>query len=209
MFEIEMKAHIYDRAKTEHNLFTYGSFLRKLTKSDTYYSKPLENPKHGEKDHISIRIRKEYLENGDKKSTTIILTYKQKEKIDRSDRKSSEINDEKECTLSDDQAIKSFLEDAGFIVSLKKTKIVSCFKKEFFIGNEKMEATMELCTLEELGDFLEIEVLSDTNETQKVNCIKDKILEIFKDLDIDEKDFETRYYSEMLEEVRKTTIKNR
>ena len=211
MYEIELKAHVEDRRAVARTLDSFAEYIGALTKRDTYYRLPLacvpadterspskrtdakvrsENAE--KKTHIGCRIRKTvYEKTGEPKIT---FTYKRKELRKDADGIAIEVNDEKECTLSETDAIESFIKDAGGRISHVKEKII----KEWYVETEAGKAHIELCTVPPLGDFLEIEVLAkDDTHTKNV---KRAIMSIFKNCGIDESAIESRYYSDMLDE---------
>ena len=217
MYEIELKAHVKDRIAVAHALDIFARYAGSLTKRDTYYrlsritaadtevssSKRTDAKVHSEntavQDHIGCRIRKTVFEKTGE--TKITFTYKRKELRKDESGIAIEVNDEKECLLSDSDAIESFIKDSGGVISHIKEKII----KEWYAETEAGETHIELCTVPPLGDFLEIEVLAkDDAHTEDA---KRAILSIFKKCGIDESALESRYYSDMLDEAneRKTT----
>lgn len=194
MFEIEMKAHVQNKDALREKLNKFFEFQKKVIRNDTYFSKPIKNNQN--KNHISIRIREETLETQEKNEKKILLTYKRKELTTKNN---GELNEEMEAIISNREAIETFLFDAGFSISLKKTKIV----EDFLFTAKNQNATLELCTIETLGDFLEIEILSENNDKLTVQHSQETIKELFKKLEIPESAIEPRYYSEMLKEKEK------
>ena len=217
MYEIELKAHIDDRKEVARALDSFAEYSGSLTKYDTYYRLPRIEPvdaaassskstdtrayaEHAEmQSYIGCRIRKTVYEKTGK--TKISFTYKRKELQKDEDGVALEVNDEKECTLSETDALESFIKDAGGGISHIKEKII----KEWHAETEAGKAHIELCTVPPLGDFLEIEVLAkDDMHTENAKCA---IMSIFKKCGILESAIESRYYSDMLDEAneRKTT----
>ncbi len=173
MFEIELKAHVKDRNSVIKNLNSFALYKTSLIRDDQYFSK----------DNIKIRLREE--NNCDSDTSIFILTYKQKEI--RSD---TEVNDEKECTLSNPDAFLAFIKDAGFKTELTKHKEVKIWTYQ--------GATLELCNVPPLGDFIEIEILSSTNDSKTLAECQKKLHEILSLCGISKSEIENRYYSEML-----------
>ena len=216
MYEIELKAHVEDRGEVARALDSFAEYSGALTKRDTYYRLPLacvptdterssskraDIKEHSEntavQGHIGCRIRKTVYEKTGE--TKITFTYKRKELRKDADGIAVEVNDEKECTLSETDAIESFIKDAGGGISHVKEKII----KEWYAETEAGKAHIELCTVPPLGDFLEIEVLAK-DDTHAQNA-KRAIMSIFKNCGIDESAIESRYYSDMLAEERART----
>ncbi len=176
MFEIELKAHVKDKNALKEKLNSFAVYKNSLVRDDQYFSK----------DKIKVRLRKE--SNLTDKTDTFILTYKQKETLS-----DTEVNDEKECTLSSPDAFLSFINDAGFKIELTKHKEVESWT---YLG-----ATIELCNVPPLGDFIEIEILSSSNDTKIVETAQQKLHDILKMCDIPLSEIENRYYSQMLKDI--------
>jgi predicted adenylyl cyclase CyaB len=203
MYEIELKAHVTDRAHVIETLNTFAAYDGTVDKQDTYYHLPHEEClQTEEKDYISCRIRRETrTEKSGAQDTTvfpsktrILLTYKRKELRTGKDGTVLEVNDEKECTLSDSETLESLLTDTGFTVARRKHKTV----EGWYAPTESGTAHIELCTVPPLGDFLEIEVLSSTDDEKFVAETKKSIERIFARCDIPLSAVEPRYYNELL-----------
>lgn len=196
MYEIELKAHVQDRKKTIKNLEKFASFYAAVEKYDSYY----ENLINGKT--IKVRIRKEIpfstkeLENSPKVSAgkSVIFTYKQKEMHSETG-VAIEVNNEHEAYLSDAEPLESFLKDTGFSLSLTKHKTVLSWQFDGIL--------LELCNVERLGDFIEIEVLTETNDSHQVEQAQARLRKLLSKCEIPEDKIEKRYYSQMLEELKK------
>lgn len=192
MFEIELKTHVKNRDEVYKKLSEFAEFVHSVKKDDTYYSLNLK-----ENFHISARIRKEIQKSSEGESSLFYLTYKKKElKIDSEGTK-IEVNDEKESVLSNPEALESLLFDSGFKVSLKKVKIVDGFTIQTDLG----KCNLELCNVEKLGDFLEIEILCENNSAETVKKANKIIKSYFAECEIDESEIEEKYYSQLLKEI--------
>ena len=123
MYEIELKAHIYNREETIKILNTFANYVGFFQKHDSYYKLQKQNSN----DFISVRIRKELSKQEQNISEIIYLTYKQKELKNTSDGTKIEVNNEKECELSNSETVISFLLDTGFYEYLTKSKTVEKF----------------------------------------------------------------------------------
>lgn len=182
MYEIELKAHVDDRESVLKKLETFAEFLCSVQKDDIYWA----TSENGKK--IQARIRKETnLVTSERK---IFLTYKRKESRIAENGKSYEVNDEKECEISADSALTSLFSDSGFEIALEKHKTVS--------GWQSGECHIELCNVPPLGDFLEVEIISEKNDDDTVCEKRALLLEILNRCGISEDKIENRYYSEML-----------
>lgn len=191
MYEIEIKAHVLNRTELIKTLQSFADYAGAVERFDTYYGKEI----HGKK--VQVRIRKQSSftpsELPDAPQTEqqnqVIFTYKRKEV--RTDGKHSlEVNDEQECLLTDAVPFETFLADTGFEQILTKHKTV--------IDWHYNGVTLELCTIEKLGDFLELEIMSETNDEKQVQQTNEKLLKILNRCGISEDQIEKRYYSEML-----------
>lgn len=196
MIEIELKAHVRNREALITQLKSFSEFEQKVTKKDTYYHLPLNGRSINGKDYISTRIRKEYKEDQNGTSVTNYLTYKRKELRTDSTGAAIEVNDERESILNDAAALEALFSDIGFKPALYKEKIVEDFGTETPYG----KAELELCNVQGLGDFLEIEILSPTNDAETVENIQKELKVLLKKSGIPETEIEKRYYSEMLKE---------
>jgi len=199
MTEIEIKAHVEDRAALEQKLSSFAKYEGSVIRDDTYYKK----------DGISIRIRKETTEQ----KSDYLLTYKRKEQRTDSTGTTIEVNDEKECSISTPEPLVAFLEDTGYTISLKKHKEVKdwcldlsdVLKKHSLQStkNFSYKATFELCKVPPLGDFLEIEILSPTAEENIVNALHKELEELLQKAGIPKSKVEKKYYSELMAELNK------
>lgn len=182
MKEIELKARVADVSAVEKNIGTFATFERSVVRDDTYY---VNSSLKGRK----IRFRLETC--GENQSW--LVTYKKKENIISSDGTATEVNEELETTVENPEPLLKFLEDEGYVVSLKKHKEVRDWIFE--------EATLELCMVPPLGWFLEIEILSDDGDSKAVEEAQKKLRKILEKCGLSEKDIETRYYSQLLKEA--------
>lgn len=191
MKEIELKAHVYNRKEVISKLNSIANYLGIVDKKDTYYHIPVCND---EKKYISVRIRKEKKIIDSTENEQIFLTYKRKELIQDENNISIEVNDEHECIIDSECAIKAILEDLNACVALNKEKHVEHwnYTKNDFIFH------IELCTVPPLGDFLEIEVLCENDDEKTVSIIKSTEEELLISCNIPLENIEKRYYSDML-----------
>ena len=191
MYEIELKAHVTDREKTIAKLNAFATYCGMVQKSDTYY-------KNAAKISARIRTETEMLNDADTSGQQgkqrVFLTYKRKELRLDANGAAIEVNDEKECELSDGTALESLLTDSGFAVSIKKEKTV--------MGWVCGSAHLELCTVPPLGDFLEIEILSSANDSATVEKCQSELKTLLHKAGIPNENIERRYYSDMLRKAR-------
>lgn len=199
MYEIELKAHVQNRNEVLSKIKQFATYLQTVERRDTYFSRTLEKPLNG-KDYISIRIREEIKETPEGNETSYLMTYKQKENRIDSSGITTEINNEKESVLTNPDALKSFLIDDGFYIKLKKLKKVEDYTCKTQCG----QATLELCNIPPLGDFLEIEILSETNDERSVQKAQQELKKLLQMSGVPETQIEPRYYSELLKEAGET-----
>lgn len=187
MYEIELKAHVTDREKTIEKLNSFAEFSGNLERHDTYWTKNVNGKL------ITARIRHE-IENGNE---IFLLTYKRKQLITGANGETSEVNDENETALENRCALEILLEDLGFEITTKKDKIIKVWKFATEFGN----ATLELATVLPLGDFLEIEILSEKNDSELTAKIQAELYKILEKSGISKNQIENRYYSDMIKEL--------
>ncbi len=183
MFEIELKAHVDDAQKVTQKLDSFAHFLKSVQKVDVYWKS---------QNGVQARIRTQT--DLISKKREIFLTYKKKENRIGENGQKIEVNDEKECSISDDDALVSFFEDIGMKIALKKTKSVRSYAFE--------NAHLELCEVPPLGFFLEIEIISEQNDEKTISICRKKINEIFEKCEIGADKIEEKYYSQLLREAK-------
>lgn len=201
MLEIELKAHVYNRSSVIEKINSFAEFHRVIIKDDEYYRLDKTNGSH-----ISARIRREKSSSIEQyenisqiqaEETNIVLTYKKKESRISSEGKALEVNRELETSLSDSEPVKTLLQDSGYKKSLTKHKEVI----SWFCTTECGQAHLELCTVPPLGDFLEIEIIAESADNNKIEQAR-KILEnLILKSGISLSDIENKYYSELLKEA--------
>lgn len=197
MTEIEIKAHVYDRDTLLKKLREFATYSQTVERYDTYYHLYTENALPNGKPYISCRIRKELNKTAEGVRETVFLTYKKKESLSSDPKKAVEVNDEKETVISCTEAVISLLSDIGFKEAHRKTKKVMDFTTETEFGT----ATLELCNVEKLGDFLEIEILSESSDEKIVESIKTELKKLLEKSGIPESQIEPKYYTQMLREL--------
>ena len=198
MTEVELKARVDDRASLSRRLDSFAKRGQHVIRNDEYWGKTAD-------DSNKIRIRREAFlaQDGSTYKTDILVTYKRKSRIKGADGVEAEANDEKECTVSDAAALEAFLSDTGYSVQLKKHKDVEDWLLDIPVecGGGRLQATLELCAVEKLGDFLEIEILSPTDDGAILSALHGELEEILEKAGIPREKIENRYYSEMLRDI--------
>lgn len=195
MYEIELKAHISDRRSLIRDVSSFARYKGTVRREDTYYKFVKPDGKS-----ISARIRIETPASTGEIAlpnpfqSAILLTYKRKELKTDVSGASIEVNDEKECSLSDRTALEALLTDTGFKFSHSKVKTVIDFKY--------LDATIEIVTIEKLGDFVEIEIISEKNDEETIKKHQKTLRDILRKCNVSEDQIEERYYSDMLKELK-------
>lgn len=190
MTEIEIKARVCNRDDVVKKLNVFAAYKGRCIRDDTYYG--LINP-DGTYSKKKIRIRKETSDSHKR----ILVTYKRKE-LHHKGKTVIEVNDEKECEVSDSTALEAFLKDFNFEATVKKHKEVEWWTYE--------NATLELCNVEHLGNFLEIEILAEGDSESLRNKTHEKLEKILLMTGLSETDVEERPYTELLQEKLKAVL---
>lgn len=191
MFEVELKAHVADRASVIAALNGFACYEGAVQKEDAYYAKAGGKRARLRKETPFIADGAPPLASGSEPPCPrVFFTYKRKEVRTDSAGNAVEVNDEKECMLSDASPLEAYLCDNGFSIVLQKQKTV--------LGWKSAAVHIELCTVPPLGDFLELEVLSERNDAATVEALRADLCAVLAKAGIDESQIENRYYSEML-----------
>lgn len=187
-----MKAHVKDRNEVIKKLNSFADFLGRVVRDDTYW--------FNGKTKVRIRREKEITSENKIGKEIILLTYKKKENRISAEGNAMEVNEEHECELSSSEAIETFLTDSGFFVDLKKHKNVLDWKYSFTLpqSGQTIQVTLELCTVPPLGDFLEVEVLSEKDDRDFTESVRKELENLIVLSGIEKSQIENRYYSEML-----------
>ncbi|MGI5174538.1 CYTH domain-containing protein [Treponema sp. OMZ 840] len=201
MYEIELKAHVYDRENLIRILHSFADYRGRIAKYDSYWKQTAPfAPSFLNKTPItqtpSLRIRIEKSENENNPLRTLV-TCKQKniggtssggKEAAAEHRDALEINKEHEFTVSDAAAFERLIISAGFSPFLTKHK--DCLQWTY------ENVLIELCTVEDLGDFLELEITGKTAENAE--SARAKLESILKKCGIPLAQIEPMYYSELL-----------
>ena len=197
MYEIELKAWLDDRKSVTKILNETARYDGIHDKTDTYWSL---QPQGNSDRRVTIRIRKETVQKSttDKAEQFYLVTYKKHKKNTSPSGETYEVNDEREFQLDSDDAadtFSTFLDDASFTVSLRKHKATE--------GWYDGDYHIEICTVDKLGDFIEIETIAPDSSPETVAEKQKGILEILDRCKVPRNRIEERYYREMLEELEK------
>ncbi len=176
MQEIEIKFRIDNREQLLSKLESLHShFSEPVKQKDIIFVPDLNDTANGE-GKIFIRIRRQ----NEKK----IITLKKQSKVIMQ-------NKEIEFGISDIDKAYDFLETIGFKewVTVEKTRIETTYQ----------EFNLCIDQVKRLGDFVEIEILSE--EENQTEFYEKKILEIAKELGIPIKNRVDNYYDSMIAEL--------
>lgn len=134
-----------------------------------------------------VRVRRDGLDPG---GAGAEVTFKRKEVRD-----GIEVNDEREFGVSDAAAFEDLLGRLGLEVGARKRKAGEAWDAD--------GATAELSLVEGLGWFLELEVLAADDGDATVKAARRRLEALLGKLGLAGVPLETRYYTEMLEELRR------
>lgn len=199
MTEVELKARVDDRAALAGRLDGFAKRGQHVIRDDEYWGKTADD-----KNKIRIRRERFIAADGSTAKTDILVTYKRKSRIKGADGVEAEANDEKECLVSDAEALEAFLSDTGYSVQLKKHKDVEDWIAQIPAEDgvtDNLQATLELCAVEQLGDFLEIEILSPTDDEAVLSALHGELEKLLAKTGIPREKIENRYYSELLRDI--------
>lgn len=191
-FEIELKAHVYNRKEIIEKLNSVAQYLGHTYKKDTYFHLPSQ---------ISVRIRNQKEESSDKNTSKNKIqnyfTYKKKETKLLENGTQIEVNIENESLVENPDALEQLFFDLGGKTAYTKEKDVEHW--EYLFENELLH--IELCTVPPLGDFLEIEVIKEVQDEKTVQKITKLQEQLLSDCNIPLSQIEPKYYSQMLKEI--------
>jgi len=187
--EIELKAHVKDTEAIKRLLYEKAAFLWEFIKEDSYWYRETGPGIPGPR--FRLRREKLVLPDGSEKSSCL-LTYKTKTLRD-----GIEINNEREFEIaakegSAETVFEEFLGRVGLKPDYSK-------KKKGWAFNYK-GINAELCEVEGLGWFMELEILIEgAGSGEKLYAeSRSRLLELLNNLGIEKKAIESRFYSEML-----------
>ncbi|HON14069.1 MAG TPA: class IV adenylate cyclase [Treponema sp.] len=180
--EIEIKAWVDDPQEVQKKVSNFADFVKSYEKEDAYWLPeaeiaPLVKEQKRGTLGSGIRIRKE---NG-----VVLVTLKKKEV-----REGMEINDELEFSVSSAPAFEEFLKTLGYTPWIRKHKEGKAWKWN--------NITLELSLVRGLGWFAELEILTDTNEAEKVEQARQDLYRCLEKIGISQERIESRYYTELL-----------
>lgn len=181
--EIELKAWVNDPEATKRAIESFAVPGGQYRKDDAYW-----RPAQGTELTTSgagrlgsgVRIRRM-----DLSEPAAIVNFKRKEVRD-----GIEVNDEREFEVSDAAVFSELLTRLGLTVWIRKRKTGEEWTWEGI--------TIELSEIEDLGYFVELEILAEKDDSATVADARGRLLAALKKIGIPETKIEARYYTEML-----------
>ncbi|MDR3192922.1 MAG: class IV adenylate cyclase [Treponema sp.] len=202
--EIELKAWVEDPEALKKSLDTWGEHEKAYEKSDTYWlpaGKPAlgpgneapsgEFPPRGKIPPSGIRVRREQSAGRDGKSSErTLITYKIRELAGE-----VEVNEEREFEVKDESAFEDLLVLLNLEPRIRK-------KKKGWAWNcgGSPPVLAELSHVENLGWFIELEIISGKADGEIVKGERERLLALLDKLGIPRDRIETRPYTLMLKE---------
>jgi adenylate cyclase, class 2 len=174
VIEVELKAHIEDKAAVERRLASFAKFLRPVDKRDSYWHGPDWKRERGSK---GFRVRSE--------GSALIVTFKTKRMEG-----GVEVNREREFGISDAEAFREFVERIGCEPYYRKHKTGVAYRYDGMM--------LELLDVEGVGVFLEIERLLDSDAPETISKARKDVHAALALAGIPESAIEPRTYSELI-----------
>ncbi len=183
MIEVEKKAYLKS-PHTVEKIKEIADYKGESFKDDIYFAPIGTTRINVYKDPI-FRIRTEKSQK--------ILSYKKKSIVDK-----TEVNIENEIDITNMEVpkLRSFFQYLGFYPFIEKKKITRLYN---YSGRKDISVNIEHNTVENLGDFIEVEILTEKEE--HVPTAKKVIDDLFTKLEIKEDDIESKYYIDLLMEL--------
>jgi adenylate cyclase class 2 len=182
MTEIELKAHAENPEALKTRLEALGEYQGAFEKEDAYWFPQ----KVGFPLPSGIRVRREKdTPPGGETAAAVHVTYKSKEL-----RNGIEINDEREFDVSGVEEFEELLNILEFTKGIAKKKRGWAYRRG--------RINAELCEVEGLGWFIELEILSAQQDKKTLDKAREELLSLLGELGIGEGALESRYYTEML-----------
>lgn len=173
--EVEIKAHVNHFEQVKAWLEDNCRYVGTNEKRDIYFRTDQKPDDY----HHQFRLR--YC---DGKS---FVTAKRKRLV-----QGAEVNHEIEFSIDQPEQFSEFARYLGYSDAIRKIKKAFVFKSDRIL--------CELCRLEGLGDFLELEILLETDDSPQIEEARQELFRFLKRTGIPDTAVETRYYTQMLEE---------
>lgn len=179
--EIELKAWVDDFPGVKASLSGFARLLHEFDKADSYFRKTAG----GAEARIMVRIRNVVIIKAGSRDSSSYVTSKNKKRAG-----GIEVNEEIEFSVSDSAAAESLIVKLGAIPSYRKRKTGFAFESDGVF--------CELCHVEGLGDFLELEILSDTDNPDTIAAARKRLFFVLEKAGIPEEKVEEKFYSELM-----------
>lgn len=177
-YEIEAKAWVSESelAALKGRLASCAEYLGSLYKEDQYWA-----PRGSADGDELIRIR--FLS---KNASSAVVTKKSRSFLNE-----VEVNQEEEFSVDPAESFLHILPNLGYSYYISKVKVGEHYTMD--------DAHIELCRVEGLGWFLEIEVIvPEKADAARRQAVADGLMALFKRLGIGKDAIETRYYIDLL-----------
>jgi adenylate cyclase class 2 len=214
--EIELKARVEDPEERKRIISQFAGSGEEFLKEDSYWYPPSGPGGSSSRPELpgapglpsGVRIRREERRKGPEgggDSLSTRICFKTKEK-----REGIEINDERECEVSDPMVFEELLVRLGLRPGPRKRKRGWAW---VYRG-----ITIELCKVSgsaspgkdgetvRLGWFAELEILADQDREDTTAAARTRLLELLKKMGINEDRIEERYYTELLREAENASL---
>lgn len=191
MYEIELKAYVNDYMLTKKTIDAFANFIGTSYKQDAYWECTLPNKTAP----MTLRIREQKKESADGTvACETVITYKRKElrhthNAHGDNSPACEVNEEHELCISDRKAFEQILRDMSFLPTFTKSKKALQWTHD--------DILLELCTLQDLGDFLELEIIADNNNPETTKNAVQKLQAMLTSCGIALSHIEPKYYREL------------
>ena len=185
--EIELKAWVSNPQELRTKLSSLAVFKGTFEKNDVFFDHVCLEEAKGIPNY-GVRVRQETFvyPDGNQKELSLV-TYKIKELRDN-----IEVNEEKEFEVSSGEAFIEFLLHLGFRERIRKQKKGGSY--------DYNGMNVELTRVEDLGWFIEMEILLSQRDDEKIENERMRLLDFLDRLEIGRNSIESRSYSVMLAE---------
>jgi adenylate cyclase class 2 len=194
-FELELKAWAAGPQGIQERLESFAVYIEEFRREDVYWfpsagahSPQADFPRSG------IRIRKEWTRDAHgREAEAVRITYKFKEVRER-----IEVNDERELLLAPPVwAGAEHLEELFRLLRLEPRAAKVKQGRAWRYGDVRAE----LCQVEGLGWFVEMEILAERDDEETCEAARAQLLELLDKTGVERGKIETRYYTELLREA--------
>jgi len=190
VIEVELKAHVADRAAVEARVASFAQREGPVDKLDAYWHGPEWRLARGKK---GFRIRSE--------GGASVVNFKTKNAEG-----GIEINRESEFAISDPETFVEFARRIGcepFYTKRKRGsrfRVEPCERASGLVAETACPgaATIEVLEVEGLGSYIEIEILLSDEDPAAIALAQGELRGLLARAGVEEADIETRYYSELL-----------